>query len=130
MTLSTLAEKATGVTVSGTATGANGETITVSWGGIDKTATIANNGTWTVTYNTADIPADAASSAISANVSDTAGNPATEASKTVAIDTTAPTITINTIATDDIINAAEKASAGVTVSGTATGANGQFNPNS
>ena len=119
-----LAEKTAGVTVNGTATGADGQTITVSWGGIDKTATIANNGTWTVTYNTADIPADAASSAISANVNDAAGNPATEASKTVAIDTTAPTITINTIATDDIINAAEKAT-GVTVSGTATGANGQ-----
>ena len=114
------AEKTAGVTISGTATGANGETISVSWGGIDKTATIANNGTWTVTYNTADIPADASSSAISANVSDTAANPATEVSKTVVIDTTAPTITINTVATDDIINAAEK-TAGVIVSGTATG---------
>ena len=59
------------------------------------------------------------------DVSDVAGNPAVQATRTLAHDAIAPTIVINPIATDDIINALEDKSP-VAIGGTTTGVeNGQ-----
>jgi hypothetical protein len=65
------------------------------------------------------------SHSFTAKATDTAGNVTTTSAVTATVDTTAPTIAINTIASNNIINAA-KASRGFAVSGTSTGAeNGQ-----
>ncbi|VDZ04878.1 adhesin for cattle intestine colonization [Escherichia coli] len=62
----------------------------------------------------------ASSYTVTATVSDKAGNPAS-ADHALAVDVTAPDLTINTIAGDDIINAIEHGQA-LVVSGTSTGA--------
>ena len=54
---------------------------------------------------------------VNASTTDVAGNPAS-ASASVIVDTLAPTLTISTIAGDDIINTTEQ-QAGQTISGTA-----------
>jgi hypothetical protein len=75
------------------------------------------------------IPATAAQAlnateTITANVNDLAGNPATEATRDIIHDVTAPTLAINVVATDDIINAVEDNSP-VTINGTTTAEDGQ-----
>ncbi|MDW3211901.1 MAG: Ig-like domain-containing protein [Reichenbachiella sp.] len=114
-------EDNTDVTVSGTTIGVeDGQTITVSLNGEDYDATVTGN-TWTLDIPAADVQAlTEGDNDITANVSDVAGNPATEATKTVDYDIIAPTITIATVAGDDIINAIED-NTDVTVSGTTTG---------
>ncbi len=62
----------------------------------------------------------ASSYTVTATVSDKAGNPAS-ADHALAVDVTAPDLTINTVAGDDIINAIEHGQA-LVVSGTSTGA--------
>src|SRR2546428_585588 len=86
-------------------------------------------GAWTITVTTAQAQALADGSyTVKANVSDAAGNPATQATQAIKVDETSPTIAITTpIAGDNTINKAEAANvAGVTISGTATGADGQI----
>ncbi len=68
--------------------------------------------------------ADGANFTVTADVSDAAGNAADQADGAFATtDTTKPTITINTIETDNIVDDTEDND--VTISGTAAGANGQ-----
>ena len=55
----------------------------------------------------ADAQALPATNAVTADVSDVASNPAVQATRPLTHDAIAPTITINAIATDDIINATE-----------------------
>jgi hypothetical protein len=65
------------------------------------------------------------SHSFTAKATDTAGNVTATSAVAATVDTTAPTIAINTIASNNIINAA-KASRGFAISGTSTGAeNGQ-----
>ena len=109
------AEKATGVTVSGTAE--TGSSVVVSWGAVSKTVAAAG-GNWSTSFSSAEVPADA-STTISAVATDIAGNASIAGTKGVTVDTTAPALpVIAAVATDNIVNAAEKAT-GVTVSGTA-----------
>ncbi|WP_291871394.1 gliding motility-associated C-terminal domain-containing protein, partial [Maribacter sp.] len=58
------------------------------------------------------------------DVSDAAGNPATQATLPIEYDATPPTLTINPVATDNIINAVEDNSP-VTISGTTDAEDGQ-----
>ena len=112
------------VTVSGTATGADGQTVTVDVGGTTLTPTVSS-GTWSASLSSGDAQAlSEGSVTVTADVSDAAGNAATQATRTLSVDRTAPSISIDTIAGDDTLNASEDDSA-VTVSGTATGADGQ-----
>lgn len=60
---------------------------------------------------------------ITASVNDRAGNPG-QATHALTVDTVAPTVTIATVAGDDIINNAEQL-AGQTISGTTTAEVGQ-----
>ncbi|TPK90678.1 Ig-like domain-containing protein, partial [Mesorhizobium sp. B2-4-12] len=118
-----LAESASNMTISGTATGVeNGQTVSVVLNGHTYTGTVSNN-VWSVTAPAADLAhgqlADGSYS-VTANVQDLAGNPATQASKTLTVDETPPVIAINTIAGDNRLNLAESAS-NLTISGTATG---------
>src|SRR5207248_3178675 len=86
-----------------------GQHVTVVLNGTSYDATVTGNA-WTTTGPHAD-PYRASSSDVSssdpADVSDVAGNPATQATDTLTVDETAPTISISTIAGNDILNALE-----------------------
>ena len=113
-------EDDTPVAIAGTTTGVeDGQTLTVTLHGITYTTTVTGNA-WTVNVPAADAQALNASEIVTADVSDFAGNPAAQATKTIAHDATAPTIVINPIATDDIINALEDDTP-VAITGTTTG---------
>ncbi|HFE8900952.1 TPA: Ig-like domain-containing protein [Escherichia coli] len=104
------AEKGTGLTLSGSTSGIeSGQTVTVTLGGKTYTASVAANGSWSVNVPAADVAAlsDGTSYTVSASAQDSAGNSAT-ASRSVAVDLTAPVISINTVSTDDRLNAAEQ----------------------
>lgn len=94
----------------------DGQTVTVIIDGIPLTGTVATDGTWTVT-----VPAGTLTGAtegptpVVVNVTDAAGNQGT-ITGSVNVDFTPPPLTLNPIATDNVINAAE-AGAPITLSG-------------
>ncbi|HGF3886635.1 TPA: Ig-like domain-containing protein [Escherichia coli] len=117
-------EAAAGVTVSGTSTAQTGQTLTVTLNGTNYQTTVKADGSWSLTLPASDLTALANNGyTLTATVSDQAGNPGS-ASKGVTVDTTAPVISFNTVAGDDIINNAEQL-AGQTISGTTTAEVGQ-----
>ncbi|WP_438358096.1 Ig-like domain-containing protein [Budvicia aquatica] len=106
------------LTISGTTVGAEaGQVVTVSLGVKNYSATVDADGRWTL-----DIPAENLASLpignieVIASVSDKAGNGGTT-SHHLLVDVTAPTMTIHTVAGDDVINATEHAQAQI-ISGT------------
>ena len=114
-------EAAAGVTVSGTSTAETGQTLTVTLNGTNYQTTVQADGSWSLMLPASDLTALANNGyTLTATVSDLAGNPGS-ASKGVTVDTTAPVISFNTVAGDDVINNVEHAQAQI-ISGTATGA--------
>ncbi|SVF44950.1 adhesin for cattle intestine colonization [Escherichia coli] len=120
------AEKGANLTLSGTTTNVEpGQTVTVTFGGKNYTASVASDGSWTATVPAADLAAlPEGSASVQASVSNINGNSAS-AVHSYSVDSSAPTIIINTVASDNIVNASE-ADAGVTVSGTTTAEAGQI----
>lgn len=113
-------EAATSQTLSGT-TGVvgGGQTVTVSIGGQQYTGTVDNNGVWNVTIPSGDLRLlPIGNNPIIVSVTDAAGNTDTQ-NGSVIVDFTAPTLTINPVTADGIINAAE-AAANINVTGTAS----------
>lgn len=108
------AEKTAGLAVSGTAEA--GSSVAVTWGATTKTVT-ATGGNWTANFASADLPADGATT-ISAVATDLAGNVSVAGTKAVNVDTAVAAPVVAAVATDSVVNAAEK-TAGVAVSGTA-----------
>ncbi len=120
------AEKGADLTLSGTTTNVEpGQTVTVTFGGKNYTASVASDGSWTATVPAADLAAlPEGSASAQASVSNINGNSAS-AVHNYSVDSSAPTIIINTVASDNIVNASE-ADAGVTVSGSTTAEAGQI----
>ncbi|WP_343436988.1 Ig-like domain-containing protein [Enterobacter roggenkampii] len=115
------AEKGQDLQVSGTSNQPEGTAITVSLNGINYTATTDASGNWSVTVPAANVSAlGEASYTVTASVTDAAGNSASTG-HSVLVDSALPQVTINPVATDDVINAAEVA-AGQTLSGKVIGA--------
>ncbi|MBT1865353.1 Ig-like domain-containing protein [Enterobacter asburiae] len=115
------AEAQSDLTVSGTTTAEAGQTVTVSLNGKDYTTTVSADGSWTLNVPAADLAGlTDGSVTVTASVSDKAGNPAS-VDHNLTVDITAPAVTINTVAGDDVINLAEHGQAQI-ISGTATGA--------
>ena len=115
------AEAKSDLAVSGTSTAEAGQTVTVSLNGKDYTTTVSADGSWTLNVPAADLAGFTDGSVtVTASVSDKAGNPAS-VDHNLAVDITAPSVTINTVAGDDVINIAEHGQAQI-ISGTATGA--------
>lgn len=116
-----VSEAGAGITISGTTTAQAGQTLTVTLNNNTYQTTVLADGTWSVNVPATDLSGLTASSyTVTATVSDKAGNPAS-ADHALAVDVTAPDLTINTVAGDDIINAIEHGQA-LVVSGTSTGA--------
>ncbi|MDU6451213.1 MAG: Ig-like domain-containing protein, partial [Enterobacter hormaechei] len=110
------AEKGEDLLLSGTSNQPEGTTITVNLNGINYTATTDASGNWSVT-----VPASAVSAlgeanyTVTASVTDNVGNSAA-ATHDVLVDSSLPVVTLNTLAGDNIVNAAEVA-AGQTLTG-------------
>ncbi|EUL37826.1 hypothetical protein P853_01069 [Enterobacter hormaechei subsp. hoffmannii UCI 50] len=114
-------ERGQDLLVSGTSNQPDGTRITVTLNGISYAATTDASGNWSVTVPAANVSAlGEASYSVTASVTDTAGNSA-NTSHSVLVDSALPQVTINAVATDDVINAAEVAS-GQTLSGKVSGA--------
>src|ERR1019366_6344511 len=123
-------EAATGFAISGSETGADGQTVTVhivngSNTVVDSYTATAGSGGWSVNVTPVQAQALADGSyTVKADVSNAAGNPAVEATQPITVAETAPVITIATIAGDNTVNAVEAAT-GFAISGSETGADGQ-----
>ncbi|MDI3426481.1 Ig-like domain-containing protein [Enterobacter sp. V87_3] len=112
------------LTVHGSSSAEAGQTVTVTLGGKTYTALVKADGTWTLDVPAADLASlSQGALTVTASVNDKAGNSG-DASHTLTVDTVAPTVTINTVADDNIVNNAEQ-QAGQTVSGTTTAEQGQ-----
>ncbi|VEB97428.1 type I secretion C-terminal target domain (VC_A0849 subclass) [Cedecea lapagei] len=115
------AEAGAGVVVTGTSSAEAGQTVTLTLDGKTYTGVVKANGTWSITLDATALAGLADNNyPLSVSVSDAAGNGATS-SKTITLDTTAPTISFNAIAGDDIINLVEHAQAQI-ISGSSRGA--------
>jgi hypothetical protein len=120
------AELATLAAIGGTATGANGRTVTVHINGQDFSTTVSS-GTWSLAATTAVKAALGSTQGaidITADVADVAGNPAAQATKPVTVDTVYPAVAFDAIAGDNVVNSAEMATLGQ-ITGTATGVAGR-----
>jgi hypothetical protein len=113
------------VAITGTTTGTQaGDTVTLTINGKTFTGTVDGSGNYSINVPGSDLAADS-DTTIAASVSstDTAGNTGTgTANKAYTVDTTAPapTIAVNSVTPDNVLNAAE-AGANVTITGTTTG---------
>lgn len=115
------AEAGQDLTLSGSTTNVGaGQIVTVVLNGISYTATVQANGSWSATVPAADVAAlDDGAQTLSVSVSDTAGNPAssTRDITKIAQDASQPTITIDPVTGDDVLNVTE-AQGDVTITGT------------
>ncbi|HBC0014890.1 TPA: Ig-like domain-containing protein [Enterobacter hormaechei subsp. xiangfangensis] len=112
------------LTVHGSSSAEAGQTVTVTLGGKTYTALVGSDGTWTLDVPAADLAAlSQGALTVTASVNDKAGNSG-QTTHTLTVDTIAPTVTISTVADDDIVNNAEQL-AGQTISGTTTAEQGQ-----
>ena len=112
----TAAEKTAGVAVSGTAE-ANG-TVELKLGGTTKLVAVDAEGKWNTTLSAAELPAADGQYPLTATAIDAAGNRGPAATSSVTLHTNSKAPVIGSIASDDIINAAE-AAAGVKLQGSA-----------
>ncbi|WP_199557553.1 Ig-like domain-containing protein [Enterobacter roggenkampii] len=112
------------LTVHGSSSAEAGQTVTVTLGGKTYTALVGSDVTWTLDVPAADLAAlSQGALAVTASVNDKAGNSG-QTTHTLTVDTVAPTVTISTVADDDIVNNAEQL-AGQTIRGTTTAEQGQ-----
>ena len=119
------AEKGEDLVLSGTSANVEaGQTVIVTLGGKTYTATVDANGDWTTTVPAADLSSlKDGDASVQVSVTNVNGNSAS-AGREYSVDTTAPTVTLNTISGDNILNAAEAAQ-DLILSGTSTAEAGQ-----
>ena len=99
---------------------AAGDVVTVTINNKSYTATLDAAGNWSVGVPAADVTALAAGDhTITATLTDKAGN-SNSATHDVAVNLTAPVLTIDTVSDDDVINSTEKTQ-DLTLTGTASG---------
>ena len=119
------AERGAALVLSGTTANVEeNQTVTITFGGKSYTATVDAEGKWTATVPSADLTGlKDGDASVQVSVTNVNGNSAS-AGREYSVDATAPSVTINTIATDDILNASE-AQSDLAISGTSTAEAGQ-----
>ena len=119
------AEKGQDLLLSGTTSNVEaGQTVTITFAGKTWTTTVDANGDWTYTVPAADLSGlKDGDASVQVNVTNANGNAASSAQE-FSVDTTAPTVSINTISNDNMLNAAE-AGQDLTLSGSTTAEAGQ-----
>ncbi len=118
------AERGTDLTITGTTTAEDGQTVTVNLNGQSYFGQ-ASTGEWSVSVPSADLVAlsDGASIDVTVDVTDAAGNPAIQATNSFDTDFTAPSLVISSLSDGAVVNLAEQAT-DLVVSGTSDAANG------
>ncbi|NVO57776.1 adhesin [Rhodobacteraceae bacterium B1Z28] len=118
------AEQGTDLTITGSTTAEDGQTVTVTMNGQSYTGT-ASSGGWSVTVPAANLTAlsDGATVNVTADVLDVAGNPAVQASNSYATDFTSPTLAITGLSDGSVMNAVEQGT-DLAVSGTSDAPDG------
>ena len=106
---------ANGVTLAGT--GEPGAKIALTIGGITRTSTVGENGNWSATWQAGVLPAGEYVNDITIVTTDKYGNATTSTDKLIVDTVSDVSIATENVATDGIINAAERAD-GVTLTGT------------
>ena len=125
LTLSDLTTTGLSNTSLGTPAPSGTETVTVTIGSFSKTVTLDEDGNWTLTLTQAEAAAlPQGATTIEVSYENAAGNVIGTQSVTYTIDTQPPTLTINTIADDAILNAAE-AGRDLSITGTTDAEDGQ-----
>ncbi|WP_044860191.1 Ig-like domain-containing protein, partial [Enterobacter ludwigii] len=119
------AEKGADLLLSGTTSNVEAnQTVSITFGGKHYTATVDASGNWTATVPSADLAGlKDGDASVQVSVTNVNGNSAS-AGREYSVDATAPAVTIDTVAGDNVINASE-ASAGVAITGTTTAEAGQ-----
>ncbi|WP_115870516.1 LamG-like jellyroll fold domain-containing protein, partial [Marinoscillum furvescens] len=112
------------VSITGGTDAEDGQTVTVTLNAQTYTGTASSN-TWSVLVPAVDVQALNTNETVYADVNDLAGNSAIQANRAITYDPIVPTITLDPIAVNDTINAAEDDSP-VVVSGTTDAENGQI----
>jgi hypothetical protein len=119
------AEQLLPLTIHGTSSAEAGQTVTVSLGGKAYTALVGADGAWTLNVPAADLALlSEGALTVTASVNDKAGNGG-QTTHGLTVDTVAPTVTIGTVAGDDVVNHGEQLT-GQTISGTSTAEQGQM----
>lgn len=117
----TYAESQNPQTITGTTVNVQaGQQVTVAVGGITHQATVLGDGSWTLTLTPAELATLTTGEIITAQVSDLAGNLANGVSLPVSVDLTppvTPTLTIDPVTGDNVINVADNNPTNITVSG-------------
>ena len=109
------------LTLTGKTTAEAGQIVTVTLNGKNYNATVGSDGTWSVTLAADDVQAlNEGNHTLTVNVSDKAGN-GSSVTADFTVDTTAPVVTIDTVAGDDILNTSEQGQAQI-ISGQTSGA--------
>jgi hypothetical protein len=96
--------------IGGTSTAGTGQTVTITLNGVPYTGLVNGDGSWSVTIPKAALASAAlpdGSYLVTANVSDQSGNAAPQASLTLDVHEALPTLAINPIDSNDVLNAAE-----------------------
>ncbi len=118
------AERGTDLTITGTTSAEDGQTITVNLNGQSYTGQ-ASTGGWSVSVPSAHLAAlpDGTTISVTADVSDAAGNLAIQATNSFDTDFTAPSLAISSLSGGAVVNLTEQAT-DLVVSGTSDAANG------
>ena len=112
-------EEGDGIAISGTTTGVeDGQIAIINVDGTNYNATVTSNA-WSITVPSGTLM-DALAIAVTANVDDAAGNSAAGDTSSFDLNTGTPTISIDAIEGDNIVNATEEGD-GIDISGTTTG---------
>ncbi|WP_254055675.1 Ig-like domain-containing protein [Ruegeria sp. EL01] len=116
-----LTEQGSDLSISGTTTAEDGQTVSVTLGGQTYTA-VATGGAWSTTVPTADLAAlsDATNVPISASVDDAAGNSASAATTSITTDFR-PILSMSSVGTNNAFSLSDAQSAGIDISGSSIG---------
>ncbi|EEE36140.1 conserved hypothetical protein [Rhodobacteraceae bacterium KLH11] len=114
-------ERGTDLSVSGTTTAENGQTVVVTLNAQTYMAVVSDN-SWSTTIPSADLVglADGGSFPVTASVQDIAGNPAVDATTTFTTDFR-PILSIDPLGTNDTVSLDNAQSSGVTLTGGSVG---------
>ncbi len=116
-----ITETGSDLTVSGTTTAENGQTVVVALNGSNYTTSVSN-GVWSATIPMGDLAAlsDGSNYSVSATVSDVSGNSSLATSVPLATDFT-PILRIDPAGTNGVVGLSDVQSAGLIVTGTSVG---------
>ncbi len=116
-----VAERGADLSISGTTTAEDTQSVTVNLGGQDYAAAVSN-GIWSVTVPSSDLAAlsDGSNVTVTASVADENGNPASDATTTFATDFR-PILRLDPVGSNEAVSLGDAQASGLAVSGSSAG---------